>query len=342
VPRDNAGNFTLIAGNPVTTGTAISSAWANGTLTDAATALSDSKSRSGKGDFTAPVRGADGSAAAPTWSFTNGTDAGLYRIGAGDIGFAIAGVKVMEWTATATTIVQATTLPLANGAVGTPSLSFFSETNSGLYRNALNDIRFAVNGVDLQRWGTTFSIFPSGAALRIDGTTSAGSAGFWAAANATAPTSTNYSIAINATNSYLNGQTGGNALLQVAGTSVVTVAAASVTIAQPLTCAAITANATANANGITAAGNGPGAGVQGTAGGTAGSVGVIGTTAIAGCVGGQFISTNVNATARGAINLSSQSALVAGAGAGCSAGDICWNGTNFLVCKTTGTWTLLI
>jgi hypothetical protein len=50
----------------------------------------------------------------PTWSFTNDTSSGLYRIGASDIGFAIAGVKVMEWTASLTTISQGLT---ANGTI---------------------------------------------------------------------------------------------------------------------------------------------------------------------------------------------------------------------------------
>lgn len=44
MPRDGSGNYSLPAGNPVVTGTTISSSWANATLTDIAAALTDSVS----------------------------------------------------------------------------------------------------------------------------------------------------------------------------------------------------------------------------------------------------------------------------------------------------------
>ena len=46
--RDGSGNFNLIAGNPVTTGTTIASTWANGTLSDIATALTNSIAKNGE------------------------------------------------------------------------------------------------------------------------------------------------------------------------------------------------------------------------------------------------------------------------------------------------------
>ena len=47
MPRDISGNYTLPAGNPVVTGTTISSTWANDTLSDIATALTQSLSING-------------------------------------------------------------------------------------------------------------------------------------------------------------------------------------------------------------------------------------------------------------------------------------------------------
>lgn len=47
-PRDGSGNMTLVSGNPVTTGTAISSTWANNTLSDIATALTNSLAKDGQ------------------------------------------------------------------------------------------------------------------------------------------------------------------------------------------------------------------------------------------------------------------------------------------------------
>jgi len=52
--RNGSGTFTLVAGNPVVTGTTISSTWANNTLTDIATALTGSIAADGQ----TPITGA--------------------------------------------------------------------------------------------------------------------------------------------------------------------------------------------------------------------------------------------------------------------------------------------
>ena len=49
MPRDASGNMTLPVGNPVVSGTAISSAVQNATMADLAAEIQDSLSRSGKG-----------------------------------------------------------------------------------------------------------------------------------------------------------------------------------------------------------------------------------------------------------------------------------------------------
>lgn len=46
--RDGSGNYTLPAGNPVSTGGTISSTWANNTMTDIASALTQSVSKDGQ------------------------------------------------------------------------------------------------------------------------------------------------------------------------------------------------------------------------------------------------------------------------------------------------------
>jgi hypothetical protein len=90
--RGGGGTYTLPAGNPVVTGTTITSTWANTTLTDIATALTDSLSRSGLGGMTAALLGTDGTAAAPAYSFTSEPDTGLYLFGPNQLGFATGGV----------------------------------------------------------------------------------------------------------------------------------------------------------------------------------------------------------------------------------------------------------
>ena len=53
MPRDGSGNFSLTAGNPVTSGTTITSTWANTTMPDIATALTASVCADGQKPFAA-------------------------------------------------------------------------------------------------------------------------------------------------------------------------------------------------------------------------------------------------------------------------------------------------
>ena len=55
--RNGSGTYTLPAGNPVVTGTTISSTWANNTLTDMATALSGSIAADGQTPITGALIG---------------------------------------------------------------------------------------------------------------------------------------------------------------------------------------------------------------------------------------------------------------------------------------------
>jgi hypothetical protein len=98
MPRNASGNYTLPAGNPVTTGTTIEASWANSTLSDVATALTNSLSRNGEGGMLAPFRLSDGSVSAPGIAFTNEPSSGFYRPGSSQVGCAVSGVQV--WSAT--------------------------------------------------------------------------------------------------------------------------------------------------------------------------------------------------------------------------------------------------
>lgn len=94
--RNSSGTYSLPTGNPVVSGTAISSSTHNTTMSDVATELTDSLSRSGKGPMTAPLRLANGTVALPALSFDSDTDCGLYRIGANNVGLALNGAKVLD------------------------------------------------------------------------------------------------------------------------------------------------------------------------------------------------------------------------------------------------------
>lgn len=98
MPRDSNGNFTLPEGNPVVTGTIISSAWANPTMAEVAQALSDSLDRYGRGGMLAPFRFADGDMSAPSLTFDGEPSSGFYRAGQYDIRLAIFGEDVLRFT----------------------------------------------------------------------------------------------------------------------------------------------------------------------------------------------------------------------------------------------------
>lgn len=156
--RNSAGTMSLFTpGNPVVSGTSISSSWANNTLSDFATELTDSLSRSGKGGMLAALRGINGTVASPALSFTNEPGSGIYRVGANDFGFSINGVLEQEWTASAVTFAQPAAtfggvVKIGDGAFGAPAYSFTTEATSGIYRKATNDFGFSVNGILNQEW----------------------------------------------------------------------------------------------------------------------------------------------------------------------------------------------
>lgn len=112
--RNASGTFSLVAGNPVATNTLIASAWANNTMTDLATGLTDSLSRSGSGGMLAPLKGVNGTAALPAFSFTNFPDQGLYAAATGDVRMSVAGVDQMRWKNNVSQIWNNTTLAWEN------------------------------------------------------------------------------------------------------------------------------------------------------------------------------------------------------------------------------------
>ena len=97
MPRDGSGTYTLPAGvNPVVAGTVIDVLWANPTLGDVATALTDSLSRTGSGGMLAPFLNADGAIGAPGIAWVNEASMGLYRPNANEMRFVTAGVDQLR------------------------------------------------------------------------------------------------------------------------------------------------------------------------------------------------------------------------------------------------------
>ena len=74
MPRDGSGNYTLPAGNPVVTGTTVSSTWANATFSDIASALTGSLSRLGQGGMLVAFQNSDGTVGSPGITWANETN----------------------------------------------------------------------------------------------------------------------------------------------------------------------------------------------------------------------------------------------------------------------------
>ena len=91
--------MSLPAGNPVVGGTVASATVHNNTMTDLATEITDSLSRSGKGGLTAALKVVDGTVGGPGVAFTSETSSGLYRAGANDLRMTVGGTARSKWTA---------------------------------------------------------------------------------------------------------------------------------------------------------------------------------------------------------------------------------------------------
>lgn len=149
--RAAGGAYTLPAGNPVVTGTIISSTWGNTTLSDIATALTDSLSRSGLGGMTAALLGTDGTQALPAYSFTNEPSSGFYRIGAGNIGLSVLNRLTWNVTSAGNMTINAPssgTAFILNGvAGGSPLLINSGSEGSAFYTNQVAGVTRGYLGV---------------------------------------------------------------------------------------------------------------------------------------------------------------------------------------------------
>ncbi len=90
--RNASGTYTLPAGNPVVAHTLATSTWANTTLADLQTEMTDSLSRTGKGGMLSALQLVDGVVGTPALSFASEPSTGLYRAAAGDLRVALQGV----------------------------------------------------------------------------------------------------------------------------------------------------------------------------------------------------------------------------------------------------------
>lgn len=102
--RNGSGTYTLPAGQPVVTGTTISSTTFNTLTSDLASALTTSVSSDGQTPITGGLKALDGTAGACSYTFTASAGTGLYSPATNQAAIAAGGVQVMKWASGATTI----------------------------------------------------------------------------------------------------------------------------------------------------------------------------------------------------------------------------------------------
>lgn len=118
--RNTSGTYALPTGNPVTSHSTISSTWANTTLGDIGTELTNSLDRQGRGAMLAPIALAAGSSTAPSLAWSSELNTGPYRAGSKDIRFQVNSTTLQKWTDTGVSFPLDVTVAgafTANGAV---------------------------------------------------------------------------------------------------------------------------------------------------------------------------------------------------------------------------------
>lgn len=100
--RNSVGTYSLPSGNPVVSGTTISSTWANNTLGDMAVEITNSLDRQGRGAMLAPLQLSLGTSTNPSLTFTGDPDTGLYRAGSNDVRMQVDGAESIRFTSAGT------------------------------------------------------------------------------------------------------------------------------------------------------------------------------------------------------------------------------------------------
>lgn len=223
--RSSTGTYSLPTGNPVVGGTTITSTWANNTLADIKTELTDSLSRSSKGGMTGQLACVDGSASAPGISFNNDKLSGLYLAGTHDVRMSVNNGVKQAWGLSTSTIYTGLSVMGATALTGSLSVAGTVggaiTANTGPFNFACStstmDPCYTITGV----YGTTLSVGASsslnnpGPSLKVTGPATPGSS----ALEAFAGGSTGYSLVTHGTSYMRASSTGDNALEAIGGAS---------------------------------------------------------------------------------------------------------------------------
>ena len=116
----------------------------------------------------------DGTASSPGLAFADDLNTGIYSPSADQLGITTGGTVRLTTTTTGITSALPVDVPL--GAVGTPSLTFTGDLNTGIYSPGADQVAISTNGVERVEFGTGEVVFNDGGEnydFRIEGDTNA-------------------------------------------------------------------------------------------------------------------------------------------------------------------------
>lgn len=183
MPRNSSGTYTLPTGNPVVPNTLIDTNWANPTMSDIGSSITDSLDRFGRGGMLAQLKLADGTLVQPAFAFNSESSTGLLRPSAGTFQVSVLGALIATFSSTGTLFALAPSyaadpvsanqlarksyvdglvatgpyLPLAGGTmtgailhalgtVGAPGMAFAGDPNTGIYSQGADQLAIATGG----------------------------------------------------------------------------------------------------------------------------------------------------------------------------------------------------
>lgn len=177
---------------------------------------------------TVPILGPNGSAAAPTYSFANDPDTGMYGDGSNNTIFTSASSTSLTIGGAAITVGAARQILTPLGGVSGPSYSFSGDTNTGIYSGGADNLNFTTNAtlrLTISTTGITSTlpiIIPTGSAAATTLNFGTAGTGYYSAS------ATNLSAAVSGVQStaldYLTGLT----VNQAANTVVLTTTTSSI------------------------------------------------------------------------------------------------------------------
>jgi hypothetical protein len=132
--RNGSGTFTMP--NTFTPSTTILSSDVNENNTDIANELTNSLALDGQSTMTGQIKAASGTVGAPGWSFSADLDCGFYRIGANNIGLALNGAKVVDFSTTGVAI-TGTLAASGNVAINTDKFTVAAATGNTVVAGTL-------------------------------------------------------------------------------------------------------------------------------------------------------------------------------------------------------------